>query len=136
MNRGHAVRRLIAVLATVGAATGSLVGSLPAGASSADARAHATSASPATRATQLAGPTNLGVTSFGRILVDPATAHVFVSSPGSSEIFVLDYNGTVVKTITGEAGAWGMGPRGTTPYVGLTPAGPGEKHAPGPATGQ
>src|SRR2546430_2209948 len=127
MNRGHAVRRLIAVLATVGAATGSLVGSLPAGASSADARAHATSASPATRATQLAGPTNLGVTSFGRILVDPATAHVFVSSPGSSEIFVLDYNGTVVKTITGEAGAWGMALSGSTLYVVLSTAGTVEK---------
>ena len=57
---------------------------------------------PATLQARATGPTSLGVTSFGRILVDAATSHVFVSSPGSSSIIVLDYSGTIVKTITGE----------------------------------
>ena len=70
-----------------------------------------------------AGPTNLGVTSFGRILVDPATSHIFVSSPSSSEVIVLDFNGNIVKTITGEAGAYGMALNGSTLYVALSTAG-------------
>ncbi len=69
------------------------------------------------------GPTSLGVTSFGRILVDPATSHTFVSSPGSSDIFVLDFNGNIVKTITGEAGADAMAIVGNTLYVSLTTTG-------------
>ena len=116
MNRGRSVGRLITLLATLGIALGALP-SLPVAASSARA----------SKATVAAAPTNLGVTSFGRILVDPATSHVFVSSPGSSEIFVLDYNGTVLKTITGEAGAWGMALSGSTLYVVLSTAGTIEK---------
>jgi hypothetical protein len=40
------------------------------------------------------------------LAVDPSGQHVFVSGgPGTSSIVVLDYSGTVVKTITGEGGA-------------------------------
>ncbi len=41
--------------------------------------------------------------------VDPAGGHVFVSDgPGTSSIVVLDYRGTIVKTIPEEDGASGM----------------------------
>jgi hypothetical protein len=40
------------------------------------------------------------------VAVDPVAKHVFVSGgPGYSSIVVTDYNGTIVKTITGEPGA-------------------------------
>jgi hypothetical protein len=40
------------------------------------------------------------------LAVDPTGQHVFVSGgPGTSSIVVLDYSGTIVKTITGEGGA-------------------------------
>ena len=47
--------------------------------------------------------------SGGWIAVDPAGGHVFVSGgTGTSSIAVLDYRGTLVKTISGEGGASGM----------------------------
>lgn len=40
------------------------------------------------------------------IAVDPVNQHVFVSGgPGTSSIVVLDFDGNIVKTITGEGGA-------------------------------
>ncbi len=43
------------------------------------------------------------------LAVDPAGQHVFASGgPGNSSIVVLDFNGNVVTTITGEQGAAGM----------------------------
>jgi hypothetical protein len=43
------------------------------------------------------------------IAVDPVGQHVFVAaSEGTSSIYVLDFEGNLVKTITGEAGASGM----------------------------
>ena len=40
------------------------------------------------------------------LAVDPSYQHVFVSGgPGTSSIVVLNYSGTIVKTITGEGGA-------------------------------
>jgi hypothetical protein len=106
MNRGRTIGRAITLLATVAMAAGTLPTSLQA---------------------RAAGPTSLGVTSFGRILVDAATSHVFVSSPASSSIVVLDYTGTIVKTITGEAGAYGMALSGSTLYVALSTGGAIEK---------
>ncbi len=67
--------------------------------------------------------TNLGVTSFGRILVDSAHSHIFISSPGANDIVVTDLGGSIVKTITGEAGADAMTIVGSTLYVTLTTAG-------------
>jgi hypothetical protein len=67
--------------------------------------------------------TTLSVSGFGRIVVDAATGHVFVSSPQSSAIVVLDLDGNVVQTITGEAGADAMVIRGSVLYVVLTTAG-------------
>jgi len=78
----------------------------------------ATSAHPALAA----GPINLNLTDFGRILVDPATSHVFVSSPADSSIVVLDFSGNIVKTITGESGADAMVVVGSTLYVTLDTA--------------
>jgi DNA-binding beta-propeller fold protein YncE len=41
--------------------------------------------------------------------VDPVGQHVFVTaSQGTSAVYVLDFNGNLVKTITGEPGASGM----------------------------
>ena len=107
MNRGRTIGRAITLLMTLAIAAGSNL--------------------PATLQARATGPTSLGVTSFGRILVDAATSHVFVSSPGSSSIIVLDYSGTIVKTITGEAGAYGMALSGSTLYVALSTAGAIEK---------
>ena len=108
MNRRRTIGRGITLLAALAMAAGNL--SVPG----------------ATRAFA-SGPTSLGVTSFGRILVDAANSHVFVSSPGSSSIIVLDYTGAIVKTITGEAGAYGMALSGSTLYVALSTAGAIEK---------
>jgi hypothetical protein len=67
--------------------------------------------------------TTLPVSGFGRIVVDAATGHVFVSSPKSSAIVVLDLDGNIVQTITGEAGADAMVIKGSVLYVTLTTAG-------------
>src|SRR6516162_3629711 len=57
------------------------------------------------------------------LAVDAAAQHVFVSGgPGSSSIVVLNWDGTIVKTITGEAGASEMAvadPTTHTLYVAL-----------------
>src|SRR5260370_13159392 len=105
MNHGQRLGRATTLLATLAIAAGSS-SSLPAAA---------------------AGPTSLGITSFGRILVDAANSHVFVSSPGSSQIVVLDYTGTIVKTITGEAGAYRMALSSSTLFVALSTGGAIEK---------
>ncbi len=69
------------------------------------------------------GPTALPVTGFGRIVVDGASRHVFVSSPRSSAIVVLDLSGHIVRTITDEPGADAMVVIGSVLYVTLTTAG-------------
>jgi hypothetical protein len=69
------------------------------------------------------GPTALPVTGFGRIVVDGASSHVFVSSPHSSAIVVLDLSGHIVRTITDEPGADAMVVIGAVLYVTLTTAG-------------
>ncbi len=45
---------------------------------------------------------------FGDIAVDDQHRHVFVSSPDSGIVSVLDFSGHVVKTLTGLAGADGL----------------------------
>jgi hypothetical protein len=53
--------------------------------------------------------TQLPFTTWGGIAVDGAHQHVFVTGgAGTSSIVVLDFNGTIVKTITGQGGASGM----------------------------
>jgi hypothetical protein len=56
-------------------------------------------------ATQLPFPNGNSVS----IVVDPSAGHVFVSGgPGNSSVVVLNYAGTILKTIGGEGGAAGM----------------------------
>jgi hypothetical protein len=50
--------------------------------------------------------TPLPLTDFGGMVVDSAHSHVFVSGHGS--VVVLDYSGSIVTNITGEAGASGL----------------------------
>jgi len=69
------------------------------------------------------GTTTLPIHGFGRILVDATTSHVFVSSPQSSAIVVLDLSGNIVRTISGEPGADAMVVIGSVLYVTLTTAG-------------
>jgi len=55
---------------------------------------------------------------LGRIVVDPATNHVFVTGAASdSAIVVRNEDGSAVKSITGESGAGGMVLDGSTLYV-------------------
>src|SRR4051812_8107035 len=72
---------------------------------------------------QASGPTDLGIVDYARIVIDPATSHIFISSPSSNSVVVTDLSGNLVTTITGEAGAGGMVVVGTTVYVALTTAG-------------
>jgi hypothetical protein len=69
------------------------------------------------------GVTRLPVAGFGRMVVDGTTSHVFVSSPRSSAIVVLDFSGNIVSTITDEPGADAMVVIGSALYVTLTTAG-------------
>jgi len=69
------------------------------------------------------GTTLLPVAGFGRMVVEATTSHVFVSSPQSSAIVVLDFSGKIVRTITDEPGADAMVVIGTVLYVTLTTAG-------------
>jgi len=69
------------------------------------------------------GITLLPVAGFGRMVVDASTSHVFVSSPRSSVIVVLDFSGNIVRTITDEPGADAMVVIGSVLYVTLTTAG-------------
>ena len=57
------------------------------------------------------------------MVVDASTSHVFVSSPQSSVIVVLDFSGNIVRTITDEPGADAMVVIGSVLYVTLTTAG-------------
>lgn len=67
--------------------------------------------------------TELAVSDFGRIFADPGSCHVFVSSPASNSIVVLDYSGNVVKTIADEYGATAMVANGSVLYVALNGTG-------------
>jgi hypothetical protein len=69
-----------------------------------------------------ASPITLGH-DFGRIVVDPGSSEVFISSPADSSIIVLDLMGNIVKTITGESGANAMAVVGSTLYVSLETSG-------------
>jgi hypothetical protein len=71
----------------------------------------------------LPSTTALPVSGFGRIVVDGASKKVFVSSPRSSAIVVLDFSGRIVRTITDEPGADAMVVIGSVLYVSLTTAG-------------
>ncbi len=51
------------------------------------------------------------------MILDPATAHVFVALGNTDSIAVLDYDGTLVTTIAGEAGAKGLVVVGDKLYV-------------------
>jgi WD40 repeat protein len=56
-----------------------------------------------------ASVTQLPLTTWGGIAVDGAHGHVFVSGgAGTSSLIVLDFNGEIVATITGQGGATGM----------------------------
>ena len=58
-------------------------------------------------ATALGG--SLPLTTFADVVVDADHSHVFVTGgPGNSSIIVLDFDGRVVKAITGQPGAAGM----------------------------
>lgn len=62
--------------------------------------------------------TALPLHGLGRIVVDPATNHVFVTGAASdSAIVVRNEDGSAVKSITGESGAGGMVLDGSTLYV-------------------
>ncbi len=65
----------------------------------------------------------LPVTNFGRVLADPANCYVYVSSPASNAIVVIDYSGNVVTTIQDEYGADAMVISGSSLYVALTTTG-------------
>jgi len=65
----------------------------------------------------------LPVTTFGHMVVDPKTKHVFISSPEAGAIVVLDYSANILGTISNEAGADGMVVSGTSLYVALTTSG-------------
>lgn len=77
-------------------------------------------ATPARAAVVAQAPISLGTHSFGQIVVDPATAQVFVSSPSDNSIVVTDLTGNIVTTITGEPGAGAMVVVGGTLYVALS----------------
>jgi hypothetical protein len=70
-----------------------------------------------------ASPVAIGTHDFGRIVVDPATSQVFISSPGDNLITVLDLMGNPVTTITGEPSADGMAIFGGNLYVALFASG-------------
>jgi WD40 repeat protein len=56
-----------------------------------------------------AAATTLPLTNYGDMVVDPAHGHVFVTGGiGNSSVVVLDFSGTIVKTITGQDGAAGL----------------------------
>ena len=60
---------------------------------------------------------------FGDMAVDSTTEHVFISSGvGGSSVAVLDFDGNLVKTITGQQGATGLAVDETsgTLYVALS----------------
>jgi hypothetical protein len=80
-------------------------------------------ASPPQSADAAVTTVDLGLSNFGRILVDPLKSIIFVSSPGSDSIVVTDLSGNIITTITGESGADAMTIVGSTLYVVLRTAG-------------
>jgi len=85
---------------------------------------------PGTSTSPSPSPMSVGATSealpvvdFGRVVVDGTTGRVFVSSPASNEIVVLDFDGNLVGQIGGEVGADAMVVDGTTLYVTLRSVG-------------
>ncbi len=58
-----------------------------------------------------------------KMVVDSATGHVFVSLYDTSKIAVLDFDGNLLDTITGEAGARGLALVGSHLYVAASNAG-------------
>jgi hypothetical protein len=60
---------------------------------------------------------------MGAMVVDPATSHVFVSLYDASEVVVLDFDGNIVGTIPGLAGARGLAVVGNHVYVAAANAG-------------
>jgi len=75
-----------------------------------------TTASPVTAATS--GPTQLP-NGFRAVAVDGSTGRVFVSSPSSGTISVLDFAGNLLSTISGEAGPGAMVVNNGELYVAL-----------------
>jgi hypothetical protein len=67
--------------------------------------------------------TMLPLTTFGHKVVDPATKHVFISSPEAGAIVVLDYSANILRPISNESGADGMVVSGSSLYVALTTSG-------------
>lgn len=65
----------------------------------------------------------LPVTNFGRVLADPTNCYVYVSSPASNAVVVVDYSGNIVTTIQDEYGADAMVISGPMLYVALTTTG-------------
>ena len=55
--------------------------------------------------------------SFGAMVVDATTGHVFVSLPDTSKVVVLDFSGNILATISGQSGAQGMALSGGFLYV-------------------
>jgi DNA-binding beta-propeller fold protein YncE len=56
-----------------------------------------------------AAATTLPLTNYGDMVVDSAHGHVFVTGGfGNSSVVVLNFNGTIEQTITGQEGAAGM----------------------------
>ena len=60
---------------------------------------------------------SLGSGGFGSIVVDDARGHVFVSTPYTNSVRVLDLDGNLVTTIAGIPNAWGMVMHGSSLYV-------------------
>jgi hypothetical protein len=90
-----------------------------------DAQPHSSaSSSPDPHATPVVASSQaLPIADFGRIVVDGKSGRVFVSSPASNEIDVLDLDGQLVKRIQGEAAPDAMVVSGATLYVTLRTAG-------------
>jgi hypothetical protein len=67
--------------------------------------------------------TPLGLPGFAAMAVDEVHQHVFVTAGGQSgDIKVVDFDGHLVQTLTGEPGASGMAIHGTMLYVALSQA--------------
>ena len=54
---------------------------------------------------------------FGAMVIDATTGHVFVSLPDTSKVVVLDFSGNILATISGQSGAEGMALSGGFLYV-------------------
>jgi len=65
----------------------------------------------------------LPVGGFGRILDDPHHCQVFISSPTSNTVVVVDFSGRILAAIPDEYGAGAMAIDGSNLYVALTTTG-------------